>query len=133
MAAADYRLCDVCNGKAFYDSNLSYEDARDAPDRAPYRVAGEESPWGYCLGYLGDWAVLCDDCAKTHRTAIVPIASPVIPMISLMGDGAVEERIKTLMANVGMPDSTSLYQAMKQLQQEIEAGAKIVMVDGGQA
>lgn len=72
MALADYRLCDVCNGKAFYDSNLSYEDEHEAPDREPFRVAGESAGWGYRLGYLGDWAVLCTDCAKTHKTAIVP-------------------------------------------------------------
>lgn len=74
MAAADYRLCDVCEGKAFYDANLTYEDEIDAPDRPPYRVAGEDAGgWGYRLGYLGDWAVLCTDCSKTHRTAILPI------------------------------------------------------------
>lgn len=132
MAAADYRLCDVCNGKAFYDSNLCYEDARESPDRAPYRVAGEEQPGGYRLGYLGDWAVLCDDCAKTHKTAILPIEAPTAPVVTIMGDGAVEERIKTLMADIGMPDSMSLYRAMKQLQNEIEQGIKIVPAGGVQ-
>lgn len=78
MAAADYRLCDVCGGKAFYDSNLCYEDEREAPDRPPFRVAGEAADWGYRLGYLGDWAVICNDCSKTHRTMIVPIATPAI-------------------------------------------------------
>lgn len=126
MAAADYRLCDVCDGKAFYDSNLSYEDPREAPDRGPFRVAGQEQGWGYRLGYLGDWAVLCTDCAKTHRTAILPIEAASVPTVSIMGDGAVEERIKTLMAQIGMPNSTSLYQAMKQLQTEIEAGIKVI-------
>lgn len=84
MAAADYRLCDVCNGKAFYDSNLCYEDGNDeyAKTRNPYRIAGNEQyadkpefrqQYGMRLGYLGDWAVLCSDCAKTHKTQIVPI------------------------------------------------------------
>lgn len=74
MAAADYRLCDVCEGKAFYDAHLSYETEHDAPDRQPYRVAGVDAGgWGYRLGYLGDWAVLCNECSKTHRTAILPI------------------------------------------------------------
>ena len=27
----------------------------------------------WALDYLGDWAVLCIDCAKTHRCVIVPI------------------------------------------------------------
>lgn len=81
MAAADYRLCDVCNGKAFYDSNLGYEDGTDefSAQQPPYRVAGEEQyadpalnqRYGMRLGYLGDWAVLCDDCAKTHKVQIV--------------------------------------------------------------
>lgn len=84
MAAADYRLCDVCDGKVFYDVRLSYEDGRDehAKERPPYRIAGAEqiadpalnAKCGMRLGYLGDWAVICSDCAKTHRTAILPIS-----------------------------------------------------------
>lgn len=27
MAMSDYRLCDVCDGKAFYDLNLNYEQS----------------------------------------------------------------------------------------------------------
>ena len=82
MALADYRLCDVCDGKAFYDANLNYEHepSQWGPD-VPYREAGKEQcddpelnhKHGSRLGYLGDWAVLCLDCAKTHRTQIVPI------------------------------------------------------------
>jgi hypothetical protein len=78
MAAADYRLCDVCGEKAFYDANLQYDDVGDG---TPYRVAGAEQydtpeacqRWGLRLGYLGDWAVICDECAKTHKCVIVPI------------------------------------------------------------
>jgi hypothetical protein len=132
MAAADYKLCDVCGGKAFYDSNLCYEDAHDAPYSPPFRVAGEDQPHGYSLGYLGDWAVLCTECAKTHRTAILPMGATTVPVVTIMGDGAVEERIKTLMANIGMPDSTSLYTAMKQLQNEIEQGIKVIPVGEAQ-
>jgi hypothetical protein len=82
MAKADYRLCDVCDENAFYDANLSYEDGRDYDgDEQPYRVAGApqypdaamNKKYGMRLGYLGDWAVLCTDCAKTHRVQIVPI------------------------------------------------------------
>jgi hypothetical protein len=82
MAAADYRLCDVCNGKAFYDSDLSYEfgpsEYRDTP---PFRVYGEpqypdaamNAKHGMRLGYLGDWAVICEDCAPNWRTSIDPM------------------------------------------------------------
>lgn len=82
MALSDYRLCDVCDGKAFYDANLSYDfgppEYRDTP---PFRIAGEDQQadpaalhkYGMRLGYLGDWAVLCEECAKTHRTQIVMI------------------------------------------------------------
>ncbi len=85
MAAADYRLCDVCDGKVFYDANLNYEQGRDdewAKRKAPFRWAGEEQgkpehdDWLLRLDYLGDWAVLCGECSKTHRTQIVPIAAP---------------------------------------------------------
>src|SRR5690349_8029348 len=85
MAKADYRLCDVCGEKAFYDSNLSYEDGPSEHKKTPpYRIAGEPQmddaalveKYGNRLGYLGDWAVICEDCAKTHRTAILPIEPP---------------------------------------------------------
>lgn len=80
MAAADYKLCDKCGGKAFYDADLSYE-AGESERHKPFRMVGTpqmDDPAvvarvGYRLGYLGDWAVLCEDCAKTHKTAIVPI------------------------------------------------------------
>jgi hypothetical protein len=85
MAAADYRLCDVCSGKCFYDSNLNYE----TPDnwnvhRTPYRTLGEPQystqelvdKHGYILDYLGDWAVICSECAKTHKCIVVPTTPP---------------------------------------------------------
>lgn len=83
MAMADYRLCDVCDGKAFYDSNLNYEDGRSewGACRKPFRLAGVEQydkpelleKYGTRLGYVGDWAVICTDCAKTHKCVILPI------------------------------------------------------------
>lgn len=73
MAAADYRLCDLCSSKAFYDANLGYERDHEVP-----RIAGEEVPQFVGLDNLGDWAVLCRNCAKTHRTMIVPI-DPGVP------------------------------------------------------
>jgi hypothetical protein len=75
MAACDYRLCDLCGGKAFYDANLSYNDAKSADDPRAYRIAGNPQRFGWmALGYVGDWAVLCTECAKTHRTMIVQSA-----------------------------------------------------------
>jgi hypothetical protein len=82
MALSDYRLCDVCGSKAFYDSELSYEDGPPQyRDTKPYRVAGEpqmddealSEKYGMRLGYLGDWAVICEDCAPRFRTLIEPI------------------------------------------------------------
>lgn len=88
MAAADYRLCDICGTKAFYDSNLNYEfGPNEYTDTTPYRVGGEEQyptateeqkdKWGMRLDDLGDWAVICTDCAKTHRTVILPIIKDI--------------------------------------------------------
>lgn len=76
MAYADYRHCEVCDCKVFYDSNLDYEQGRDVPKEEFARVNGEENPWGYKLHSLGDWAVICRDCAKTHKTIVVPINFP---------------------------------------------------------
>lgn len=55
MAAADYRLCDVCEAKCFYDANLDY-------DFKQYTETG--------LFNLGGWSVICRDCAKTHSTFV---------------------------------------------------------------
>lgn len=86
MASGDYRACDVCDGKTFYDANLNYEQGRDsewAKRSKPYRVAGKEQgcqehdDYFLRLDYVGDWAVLCSECAKTHKTAIVPIGERV--------------------------------------------------------
>jgi len=62
MAAADYRLCDVCGQKTFYDSELDYrfgpeanigKDGRHMPDRC------------------GDWAVICKPCAAEWKCGVV--------------------------------------------------------------
>ncbi len=77
MALCDYRLCDMCEGKVFYDAGLNYE-FREGDDREhypPFRVAGEELN-GDSLDYLGDWAVICNDCAKTHKCIVVPTEEP---------------------------------------------------------
>lgn len=66
MAYADYRLCDVCGCKAFYDANLSYRETTDPNEM----IRGSD---GIKLHWLGDWAVICTDCAKTHRCEAVKI------------------------------------------------------------
>lgn len=73
MAMADYRLCDVCDGKAFYDSNLDYEFVGQS-GWGGEKVTREDCvrDQDYKLQYLGDWAVLCKNCAKTHKCIIVP-------------------------------------------------------------
>jgi hypothetical protein len=70
MAMADYRLCDKCGHNAFYDSNLNYEFG-DRQHPIPEDEKIRDSDWK--LDYLGDWAVLCRDCAKTHRCVIEKI------------------------------------------------------------
>lgn len=83
MAKADYRLCDLCGSKAFYDANLNYEriNKNDKYDTfsPPFKVAGvsqyedhdDLEMYGTRLDMLGDWAVLCTDCALTHQVRIV--------------------------------------------------------------
>lgn len=51
MALADYRLCDRCEGKAFFDARLSYSD-----DGLPVGA--------------GDMKVLCERCAETHEVIV---------------------------------------------------------------
>lgn len=70
MAFADYRLCDVCERKVFYDANLNYEFEQP---KEPCLVLHGGKEKHYTLEHLGDWSVLCDDCSKTHRTVIVRI------------------------------------------------------------
>lgn len=60
MAAGDYRLCDVCGAKSFYDSTLNY-DFDEYPETGLFN--------------LGDWACICKECAKTHEIAILRKAS----------------------------------------------------------
>lgn len=86
MAMADYRCCDVCGGKAFYDANLNYEDGGNefAKNREPFKIAGAQQydkpdllkEYGTRLDYVGDWCVICTDCSKTHRIVIEKIEAP---------------------------------------------------------
>ena len=61
MALCDYRLCDRCGGKAFYDANLNYGDPGATCVRGQH----------YTLDHVGDWAVLCQTCAETHAVVIM--------------------------------------------------------------
>ena len=79
MASGDYRSCDVCGCKCFYDANLNYEHLEESWDDVNQRIIkpkggvlynGEDS--FLKVDYLGAWAVLCDDCSKTHEARIVP-------------------------------------------------------------
>jgi len=69
MAYSDYRLCDKCGCKAFYDSNLNYQHStknEPIPDSDLIRNSF------YKLDDLGDWCVLCRECSKEHECVIVP-------------------------------------------------------------
>ena len=77
MAAGDYRSCDVCGGKAFYDARLNYDtgkkiDGKWVYSETPYRIAGDE-PGAFSVGldYVGDWAVICTGCSPRFMTRIV--------------------------------------------------------------
>lgn len=64
MAGADYRLCDVCRSKTFYDSNLNYEQGPEV--KGSVRNAGSLMD-NTSLDYLGDWVVICNRCTATHE------------------------------------------------------------------
>lgn len=76
MAASDFRLCDVCSSKVFYDANLNYEPVED--ESGNVRNGGSLLR-DLRLEYLGDWAVICDDCAETHQCVVVPRDSTGAP------------------------------------------------------
>jgi hypothetical protein len=61
MAMSDYRWCNVCGCKAFYDAGLSYEY-----DEKPPAQNGQQLP----DGCVADMACLCDDCVKTHEIVV---------------------------------------------------------------
>lgn len=59
MAGCDYRSCDVCGGKAFYDANLNYEGGEKINGewvypKEPFRIDGKPQPYGDALDYVGD-------------------------------------------------------------------------------
>lgn len=67
MASADYRLCDVCECKTFYDATLNYEIAPKEHPLYPQYIPSAR---------LGDWGVICIECAKTHEVRVVKKETP---------------------------------------------------------
>ena len=59
MAGCDYRSCDKCGAKTFYDAALHFDDDRVDRYMDPLPVG------------CGDWGALCMKCAKTHEIRIV--------------------------------------------------------------
>ncbi|HZP68395.1 MAG TPA: hypothetical protein VFB29_00510 [Pseudolabrys sp.] len=55
MAKSDYRLCEVCDGKAFYDAALNYDRGDKLHDL-------EERPTHMDLDYCAQVAAICTDC-----------------------------------------------------------------------
>ena len=64
MSASDYFLCDICDGKCFYDATLSWEICASEDEFVRDR--------GMKLDYCGDISAICRDCAKTHEIVIQP-------------------------------------------------------------
>lgn len=62
MAMCDYRWCNVCGCKAFYDAELNYYD-----EDKPNAQNGQELP----DGRIADMVCLCSDCLKTHEIKVV--------------------------------------------------------------
>lgn len=55
MAVRDYRSCDVCGCKTFYDAGLNYN-------------FGDYPKHGL---RLGDWKVICESCSDKYKVVIV--------------------------------------------------------------
>ncbi len=68
MAAADYYLCDSCGCKTFYDAALSYGESQELRTNPQ-----TGHPWPD--GDVGDMAVLCRKCSRTHHIVIEPRAA----------------------------------------------------------
>jgi len=69
MAAADYRLCDVCGNKTFYDADLNYGRKSEGDEGGPVRNGGYFFADTVLYG-LGDWTVICQKCAVTHECVV---------------------------------------------------------------
>lgn len=56
MAGADYKHCEVCGGKAFYDANLNYEQ----PGQGLHDFEGRDI--STTLDYRAQHGAICTDC-----------------------------------------------------------------------
>lgn len=66
MAYVDYKHCEVCDGKAFYDANLNY----DQPGPGLHDLEGKDVDTS--LDYCAQHAAICMDCyAKGWRLKLV--------------------------------------------------------------
>lgn len=71
MASGDYRSCDVCGCKTFYDAKLNYSYSEDKDENSEFRpIRGKHVQ----LERTGDWKVICHNCAETHEVVIVKIS-----------------------------------------------------------
>ncbi len=80
MASGDYKSCDVCGSKAFYDASLNYKHREESWDEINNLIIYEDRDFPPLLSnnrdthlyldYCGAWAILCNDCAKTHEAVI---------------------------------------------------------------
>lgn len=67
MASADYKLCDKCRCKVFYDADISYSEE-------------------YCKDVdEGRIVALCRKCAETHKIVIINIDSEIVAPIEPTG------------------------------------------------
>lgn len=60
MAMSDYRLCDACGGKAFYDAELDYDMGNLNPETFEPK-----------LQMVSSMAVVCDKCEETHVAVVI--------------------------------------------------------------
>jgi hypothetical protein len=69
MAIADYRTCDICCKKAFYDADLNYKfiDHKHTDEEETLQNSKQSD---YLLGNCWNWVVLCRECSKKYTIKI---------------------------------------------------------------
>jgi hypothetical protein len=75
VASGDYRSCDVCGCKVFYDANLDYDNFSDFAKSGGALFNNERSYLE--LHTLGAWTVLCKSCTLTHVIKLEKIKGEV--------------------------------------------------------